>query len=110
MCGANVIKETHSGDSPLLLAIQKGRVDLVDMLVRAGAEVNLANNISGKKLPPLNMAVQSGQAEAVRYLIRAGADVNTAGSHKFSVSLMPEVFSLSIYHRHTSTQKSLLTC
>lgn len=59
------------GETPLHLAAMVGNVEIVDMLVEAGARVNA-------RLPdgstPLHSAARAGNRDAVRHLLKAGAD------------------------------------
>jgi uncharacterized protein len=61
------------GLTPLLLAAREGCAACAQALVRAKADINLADpdNIS-----PLLMAILNGRFDAAAYLIRAGADPN----------------------------------
>jgi ankyrin repeat protein len=63
--------------SPLHSAAVYGNLEIVDCLIKAGADVNLRNSYGGT---PLLCAVAIGKTEAVFHLVRNGADVNiTAG-------------------------------
>ena len=57
------------------VAADRGHVDVLDVLIRAGASVNAART-SGTT--PLVMAAQHGQAVTLQQLIRADADVSLA--------------------------------
>ena len=59
---------------PLIMAIQSGETAIVEMLLRAGADLNAS--CSGTT--PLNRAISSCYPTIVDILIRAGADVNQA--------------------------------
>ena len=59
---------------PLIMAIQCGELVIVEMMLRAGADVNA--HFSGTT--PLIRAISSTYPEIVILLIRAGADVNQA--------------------------------
>jgi ankyrin repeat protein len=61
------------GLTPLLMAAESGDAALLDLLLKAGAEVN-ATNDSGTTT--LMIAAASGSAEAVRTLLAHGADIN----------------------------------
>lgn len=63
------------GWTPLHLAAQYGRVEVVKALLEEGANTNaLAMNMAGNR--PLGSAVVGGNAEVVRLIAEAGADVN----------------------------------
>jgi ankyrin repeat protein len=58
---------------PLSAAAEAGRVDIVEMLIRAGADLT-ATDAAGSSA--LHEAVASSKAEVCQVLIRRGADVN----------------------------------
>jgi ankyrin repeat protein len=61
-------------DTPLFIAAQKNRLDVLKMLIAAEADVNIARDVSG--CTPLFIAAQKGHAGVVDLLIAAGANVN----------------------------------
>ena len=65
------------GSEPLFTAIEKGDVEMVRLLVEAGADVNAAEGFGGNT--PLHEAVEKGDAEMVKILVAAGADVEAEG-------------------------------
>jgi hypothetical protein len=69
---ANAVKS--DGVTPLMLAAYFGRTDVMKLLIDAGADVNLKDNISSETA--LMMASSRGRVEAVRLLIGARANVN----------------------------------
>ena len=66
------------GSEALYTAIEKGNVEMVRLLVEAGADVNAAEGFGGNT--PLHEAVEQGDTEMVKILVAAGADVNAEGS------------------------------
>ena len=62
------------GETALTTSIQSGHDRCVQMLIEAGADVNMAHCF--KKPWPLMCAVVSSSEEYVNVLIKAGADVN----------------------------------
>ncbi len=60
---------------PLSLAIKTERWDIIDLLLDAGAEINLAAH---EKDTPLGLAARIGNMELMQHLIDRGADVNGA--------------------------------
>lgn len=62
-----------SGNRPLQLAALKGHAEMVTLLLRAKARVDLAN---GQGFLPLHDAALGGSAEVVRRLVTAGAVVD----------------------------------
>jgi ankyrin repeat protein len=62
----------------LMLAVDQGRGDVVECLVKAGADVNAKLDDEGTALL---RAVQRGNKEIVNALLKAGADVNDSDSY-----------------------------
>ena len=60
------------GLTPLAIACTNGNAAMIEALVKAGSDVNLAGGI----WTPLMLASASGSAEAVKVLLDHGADVN----------------------------------
>lgn len=69
-----VNKTGHGGTPPIIYAVRMDRIDLVELLVRYGADVNLEEMSSGGT--PLMIAVLKQQVEIVNLLVRSGANVN----------------------------------
>ena len=65
------------GSEALYTAIEKGDVEMVRLLVEAGADINAAEGFGGNT--PLHEAVEQGDAEIVKILVAAGADVHAEG-------------------------------
>jgi ankyrin repeat protein len=76
--GANVNKTNYLGRSALMVAALGDHIDIVKMLVAAGADVNARNKVAEPELgrTPLIYAVSGGDIEIVKYLVAHGADVN----------------------------------
>jgi ankyrin repeat protein len=76
--GADVNKPiTITGATPLFIAAQEGRIDIVNALIAArNIDVNQAKTTGGAT--PLYIAAQEGRIDIVKALIAAGADVNQA--------------------------------
>ena len=68
------------GNTPLIIAVNKGETAEVRRLIEAGADVNAANNAG---VTPLMNAGGMGNKEAVELLIQKGANVNhrTSGNY-----------------------------
>jgi ankyrin repeat protein len=72
--GANVNRGDENNGTPLTSAAFLGWTRLVDVLLAAGADPNLADGVPG--LTPLMMAAERGHVAIVRQLLHAGADAN----------------------------------
>ncbi|HTA46445.1 MAG TPA: ankyrin repeat domain-containing protein [Bryobacteraceae bacterium] len=66
---------TPGGMTPLLYAARDGELDLAQMLVGAGADVNTAE---ANKINPLQMAIENGHVGLAKFLLDHGADINAA--------------------------------
>jgi len=66
-----------SDSAPLLMAVSKGDLALVNKLLKAGANPNVKNKLN--TTPLLEAAFQSN-TEVIKALIEAGADPNAAGA------------------------------
>ena len=66
------------GDTPLHNATFHGRLEIVQKLIKAGADVNLRNNQGDTPLyrAALDKAADNNRLEIIQELIKAGADVN----------------------------------
>lgn len=62
---------TVETDSPLSLAIKNGHSQIVELLIKAGANVNVANDTSG--VVPLKHAINSNHLDIAKILVNAGA-------------------------------------
>jgi ankyrin repeat protein len=75
--GADIHLPDNDGNTPLLLAAKKNRglreVDVVQVLLDAGAVINLQNNYG---MSPLHFAASDGHLEIVQVLLERGADIN----------------------------------
>ena len=71
--GADVNERSKSGATVLILAVNSSRNQLVDILLRSGAEINAAEEFSGSTA--LARAVEIKDMETVKQLIEAGADL-----------------------------------
>ena len=58
------------------MACEHGHIDVVKLLIEAGADINQARTDNGA--PPLFMTCQKGHIDTARLLIEAGADINQA--------------------------------
>ncbi len=77
--GADVNSPDKSNNdaTPLVLAAYAGDESIVELLLKNGANVSLADN---RGITPLHMAAQSGSATIAEILINKGADLNAQRS------------------------------
>ncbi|MFW5693983.1 MAG: ankyrin repeat domain-containing protein [Alkalispirochaeta sp.] len=77
--GVPVESTDYRDKTPLLMAAEQGRMDIVRYLVEeAEADVNATTPESRGEITPLRYAITNEDYEMVRYLVRNGADVNQA--------------------------------
>ena len=89
----------QSGRTPLLLAAEAGRAEIVDALVAAGAKLNVFNRDG---MTPLQVACLEGFHAVVEKLIAAGANVN-APSREGDTPLL-----IAARKEHTKVMATLL--
>eukprot|EP00955_Chlamydomonas_euryale_P091016 364589-Chlamydomonas_euryale.AAC.10 len=85
--------------SPLNAAAERGHADIVDVILRAGADVNLQVVVGGKLffgvgMTPLCFAASNGHLDIVVMLLDAGADPNLAND--VSGHKVPEPFLINV--------------
>ena len=99
----------REGYTPLTYAARGGALDLVKLLVEAGAAVDVADEQGG--WTPLLQAADQRHADVVRYLLEHGANPNTVtrlGYTPLSVALAGSVFSYGPPGDRDATVKVLL--
>jgi outer membrane protein assembly factor BamB len=75
--GADVNAKNEIGISSLWIAANKGKLDVIKLLVERGADVNVRDGIW--YMTPLDTLARSRKADAVNFLIKSGAkDVDAA--------------------------------
>ena len=82
--GADVNQQAMYG-TPLFHAISRGKVEIVEVLLENGADIELVS--AGTDRTPLMYALKNGSSEVVRYLVQRGANVNARnkkGKHVLS--------------------------
>lgn len=84
--GADVNLPDSRGNTPLHEAARRGNLDVVRILLEAGADIHA----TGPHLTPLHAAASGGAAEIVHALLDAGADVN-AGVGGYGTPLLHAV-------------------
>eukprot|EP01111_Echinosteliopsis_oligospora_P011001 TRINITY_DN3525_c0_g1_i1.p1 TRINITY_DN3525_c0_g1~~TRINITY_DN3525_c0_g1_i1.p1 ORF type:complete len:328 (+),score=67.78 TRINITY_DN3525_c0_g1_i1:65-1048(+) len=80
--GADVNSEATDKTTPLFIAVRSGNVDVVQLLLKHGANINIQDNppTSGwtayRVTTPLHIAVSAGNEELVKILISHGGNPN----------------------------------
>lgn len=69
------VNQTYRSFSPLYFAAQNGYLNIVKMLVKAGAKVSLLAQ-SDKGFTPLIVAAETGKLDVVEYLLEENADLD----------------------------------
>ncbi|XP_061194807.1 kinase D-interacting substrate of 220 kDa B-like [Saccostrea echinata] len=67
--------------TPLLIATRNGHKEIVQLLVKHGADVNICTD---KNTTPLFVASRDGNFEIVKYLVDHGADINICTERNYS--------------------------
>jgi hypothetical protein len=83
--GFTINAQTKIGETALFLAVQKGALGKVQLLLAAGAAVDLAD---AQGTTPLMEAVIRGHADVARELLAKGADVNAKDKKGFTALAM----------------------
>jgi ankyrin repeat protein len=76
---ANLTRAMYYGRLPLTVAASKGCVDIVDRLLKCGADINVQNDTlqtSGARMTALEAAISLNQPKVCKFLLEAGADPN----------------------------------
>lgn len=60
----------------LMIACYYGYIEIVDLLIQKGADINAETNYSGFSGTPLSFAVEKNNLDIVKLLIKKGANVN----------------------------------
>ena len=75
--GANVEAHNDKGWSPLIIAIQNARFEIVKLLLEAGANPNPPDEKLAQTGLPLNLAADMGNVKILKLLLSHGANINT---------------------------------
>lgn len=86
--GGNVNAINKGGMTALIVASEKGNVEIVRELIKAGANVNGSNSVGWT---PLMGASFEGNTEVVKELINSGANINAYGIKYRNTALMQAI-------------------
>ncbi|XP_008552002.1 kinase D-interacting substrate of 220 kDa B isoform X2 [Microplitis demolitor] len=84
--GQPAVKKSTPSGTVLDLAITVGSIEIVDILLNAGAKINPST--SGIK--PLNWAIAQNKYEIVEHLIKHGADINDISDNRTPLQIAVE--------------------
>jgi ankyrin repeat protein len=79
--GISINTATITGNNALIEAVMTGKLEIVTLLLEAGAD---PNNTTEIKKSPLNIASIAGFTKIAGELIRAGADINFRDQYGFT--------------------------
>jgi len=71
--GADVNEINRQGDTPLIYAIRKGKIEVIKALIKHGADINRKTNFGST---PLITALFEKNDTIVKYLLNHGVDIN----------------------------------
>lgn len=86
-CGCVDARNTD-GETSLMHACEEGKVQIVEALIEAGANVNAKDN---KGLTPLMLATWDGHTKVAEILLVAGADINAQNIHGDTASSLAKL-------------------
>ncbi len=78
--GTGIESIDSSDKTPLLLAAEKGHMEMVEYLVAQGANVNATTPVLSGEVTPLRYAIDNRDYQMVKFLIDNGADVNLSNA------------------------------
>lgn len=86
------IRDTRTGNTPLIATCKNGHVDIVDLVLSRGARVNLQNKIGWSALM---VASRCGHGDVVKLLIDKDAEVNMQDDEGMSALMIVSLSGLS---------------
>lgn len=76
---------TSIGGSPLAISVKKGNKELIDCLLRYGADINFSETENMMDILPLMEACENENIAMMNYLVDLGAEVNHVGGNGKSI-------------------------
>jgi len=102
--GVDVDVLTKDGTSPLHYACLIGPKELVEILVNAGADINV-QSVGYGGATPLHLAAQASQCQIVRLLLSAGAKVDVGDkTNRSALQIGCQIGSLPVVHALLTAQ------
>lgn len=95
---ADVNFTSKSGTTPLWLAVQNQRVDIVSRLVSRGVDVAIENS---EGITPLSLASSMNNMALMDCILEAGAERDDGSLHDVSAELKMDRMRLLIKHKHS---------
>lgn len=86
----NVRDRNYDGNSPLHFAVENGNLEIVQVLLNAGAKINFKNS---EKRTPLMMLDEDATPELVNLLLRYGAQVESVDKEKNTALIVAASYS-----------------
>jgi len=80
----NVIGSEHYNEVVLHNACRRGQIEIIDLLIKAGADLDVRNSLGQT---PLMEAARYGELAAVQRLVAAGADLNLRSAQNNATAL-----------------------
>jgi ankyrin repeat protein len=87
----------------LMIACQRGNREVVELLVKRGADVNARTVLDGYGYSPLVLTAEFGFIDVVKTLVEAGAEVNARNGEAGHTAIM-----VSAQNEHVETVRYLL--
>jgi ankyrin repeat protein len=92
--GADVNELDANGDPPLIQAAYLGHTEIVELLLKADADVTVVD--PGMKATALHAAAYAGRTEAARLLVQAGIDINKQGPYNGYTALHDAIWQNNV--------------
>lgn len=91
--------------TPLGLVARQGDLEMVQFLVKAGADVNAGTHMpnAGGEATPVSSAVWGGHAEVLKFLLENGAEPKGVGGKFY-----PSIFDYAVHHSEARIVELLL--
>jgi len=92
--GVDVDQLASNGDAPLVIAAYKGHDEIVEMLLKAGADVTVVD--PGMKATALHAAAYAGRTESARLLIEYDIDIDAQGPYNGYTALHDAIWQNNV--------------